>query len=310
MPFDAHSNFGYSTVSTAPVPALTGISLTVAAGQGALFPIAPFNCTVWPADVQPLASNAEIVRVTAIVGDTLTITREQEGTAAVAIAEGYQIANTTTVKVFTDIEAAIGGGSVTSVGLTADASIFTITNSPIVGAGDIDLSLTAQNANKVLAGPTTGADAVPTFRQIIEDDLALTDITNNNATTGRHGFLAKLSNVAKEFLNGVGAFASLFSESTLTYANPATIDFSSDDFRTVTLTGDIVFQSSNLAAGKCISVRIIGDGSDRAIGFPGTWIFVGSAAPTTLAAGKTAILSATSFSNTDANVIAAYSAEP
>lgn len=107
MAFDAHSNFGYSTVAVAPVPALAGNSLDVAAGQGALFPAVPFNCTVWPAGVAPISSNAEIVRVTNIVGDTLTITRAQEGTAAVAIAVGYQIANTTSVKVFTDIENAI-----------------------------------------------------------------------------------------------------------------------------------------------------------------------------------------------------------
>ena len=105
--FDSHANFGYSTVLIAPAPPNSGTSLTVAAGQGALFPTAPFNCTVWPADVQPLASNAEIVRVTAVAGDTLTIVRAQEGTGAIAIAAGYQIANTTSVKVFTDIETAI-----------------------------------------------------------------------------------------------------------------------------------------------------------------------------------------------------------
>jgi len=91
---DAHSNFGYSTVQS-PAPGLAGTSLKVATGEGALFPAAPFNCTVWPAGVQPLASNAEIVRVTAVVGDTLTITRAQEGTTAKNITAGYQIANTT-----------------------------------------------------------------------------------------------------------------------------------------------------------------------------------------------------------------------
>ncbi len=107
MSFDAHNNFAYSTVLTAPSPAASGTELTLQAGAGALFPAAPFNCTVWPADAQPTDANAEIVRVTAIVGDVLTITREQEGTAARTILVGDQFAETITAKAFTDIEAAI-----------------------------------------------------------------------------------------------------------------------------------------------------------------------------------------------------------
>lgn len=110
MSFDAHKNFGYSTVATAPSPATTGTSLVVATGDGAKFPAAPFNATVWPAGTQPTDANAEIVRVTAITTDTLTITRAQEGSTARAIIVGDQIANTATAKVFTDIEAAITAG--------------------------------------------------------------------------------------------------------------------------------------------------------------------------------------------------------
>ncbi len=76
----------------------------VAAGQGALFPVAPFNLTVWPTAVQPLSTNAEIVRVTARTSDTLTITRAQEGTTARTIVVGYQVANAITAKVLTDVE--------------------------------------------------------------------------------------------------------------------------------------------------------------------------------------------------------------
>jgi hypothetical protein len=42
---------------------------------------------------------------------------------------------------------------------------------------------------------------------LAEAALALTDITTNNATTARHGFLPKLSNSATEFLNGTGTFS-------------------------------------------------------------------------------------------------------
>lgn len=95
-------------MATAPSPAASGTSLVVSAGQGALFPTAPFNCTVWPDGETPTSANAEIVRVTAVVTDTLTIVRTQEGTSARSIIVGDQIANTITAKVFTDIEPQFG----------------------------------------------------------------------------------------------------------------------------------------------------------------------------------------------------------
>ncbi len=101
---DAHSNFAYSAVATAPSPATSGTSLVVTAGQGALFPAVPFNATIWPTGAQPLSSNAEIVRVTARSTDTLTITRQQESTSARTVIVGDQIAATITKKTLTDAE--------------------------------------------------------------------------------------------------------------------------------------------------------------------------------------------------------------
>lgn len=101
---DAHKNFPYSTVATAPSPATTGTSMVLAAGGGALMPAVPFNMTVWPVSVQPLASNAEIVQVTLVATDTLTIVRHQEGTSARTIVAGDQCAATITAKTLTDME--------------------------------------------------------------------------------------------------------------------------------------------------------------------------------------------------------------
>jgi parallel beta-helix repeat protein len=104
---DQHKNFAVSSVATAPSPASTGTSLVVVAGDGAKFPTPPFNATVWPANKQPLTSNAEIVRVTGVSTDALTIQRAQESTSAVSITAGYQIAATVTAKTLTDIEGGI-----------------------------------------------------------------------------------------------------------------------------------------------------------------------------------------------------------
>lgn len=65
---------------------------------------------------------------------------------------------------------------------------------------------TVEPANTVLAGPTSGASAVPTFRAVVEADLALTDITTNNVSASKHGFTPKLPNDATKYLNGTGGF--------------------------------------------------------------------------------------------------------
>jgi hypothetical protein len=87
-------NFAYTTVGTAPSPASSGTSLVVA--DGTVFPAVPFNATIWPTSTQPLSSNAEIVTVTNIATNTLTITRAQEGTSARTVVAGDQIAQTVT----------------------------------------------------------------------------------------------------------------------------------------------------------------------------------------------------------------------
>src|SRR5437899_5008728 len=104
MSYDAHKNFAYSTVLSAPSPAASGTSLTVQSGDGALFPAVPFNATVWASGVLALNANAEIVRVIAIAGDVFTITRAQEGTTAKSILVGFQIAATITAKITRDTE--------------------------------------------------------------------------------------------------------------------------------------------------------------------------------------------------------------
>lgn len=102
--FDVHQNLAISAVATAPSPATSGTSLVVTAAQGARFPTPPFNAVIWPTASQPDPSNAEVVRVTAIATDTLTITRAQEGTSARTVVVTDQIAAAITAKTLTDVE--------------------------------------------------------------------------------------------------------------------------------------------------------------------------------------------------------------
>jgi len=98
-------------------------SLTLATGQGSRFPTAPFNAVIWDstnysdAAMAFHAGKAEIVRVTAVTGDTFTIERAQEGTTAVAFLDAnaiYKVALGVTKKTVDDIV-----NSMPSEGMTA-----------------------------------------------------------------------------------------------------------------------------------------------------------------------------------------------
>lgn len=97
--------------------------------------------------------------------------------------------------------------------------------------------------------------------------------------------------------------------STLTYAATTNIDMDTDGFQTVTLTGDITFTTSNRAAGRSKTIRIVGDSSLRTFTFP-SWTFIGAAAPASLEANKDAVLTITAFGTADTDIIAAYAVEP
>jgi len=62
------------------------------------------------------------------------------------------------------------GGTVTSVGLALPTE-FAISGSPVTGAGTLTGSWNAQSANAVLAGPTSGGAATPTFRALVSGDI-------------------------------------------------------------------------------------------------------------------------------------------
>jgi len=151
MAFDGHKNFAYSLVASAPSPALSGTSLVVGAGEGANFPATPFNATVWPVRVQPSEANAEVVRVTAISTDTLTITRAQEGSVARSILIGDQIAATITTKLLTDLE---GKFPVVNADLATEAQATLKGRAAAAGTGAVT-DLTATQVRTILDTNTT-----------------------------------------------------------------------------------------------------------------------------------------------------------
>ncbi len=101
---DAVLNLAYALVATAPSPATSGTSLIVTAGTGTRFPAVPFQATLWPVSTMPTPANAEIVTVTLIATDTLTIVRAQESTSARTVIVGDQCAATVTKKMLDDLD--------------------------------------------------------------------------------------------------------------------------------------------------------------------------------------------------------------
>ena len=141
--------------------------------------------------------------------------------------------------------------------------------------------------------------------------MSLTLITGRNWTNGDTANAANLnlmfssasySGVLEQVCGGTGTSGAI---ATLTYSATTNLDFSIYDVQTLSLTGNVTFTTSNLAAGLGKVVRIICDGSPRVFTFP-AWVFMTSAAPTGIAASKTAILSLLAFGGTDSTVVASY----
>ncbi len=94
--------------------------------------------------------------------------------------------------------------------------------------------------------------------------------------------------------------------STLTYSATPSLDMAGNGVETISLTGNAAFTITGLSPGKEKSLRIISDGTLRTLSFPVGIKFIGAAAPTSIAASTTAILSLYSYGTTAAEVVAAY----
>ncbi|GAB3511720.1 hypothetical protein [Emticicia fontis] len=83
-----------------------------------------------------------------------------------------------------------------SVTLGLPASLFSITSSvATAGSPNLTASFVSQNANKVFAGPSAGADAIPTFRQLVIDDVSGLQMTLDAkiSGSGSSGYIPKFT---------------------------------------------------------------------------------------------------------------------
>ena len=80
-------------------------------------------------------------------------------------------------------------------------------------------------------------------------------------------------------------------------------------YRTGTVTGALTFTTTNLAAGRGMSVRLdnSASGSARNLTFPAGWTWLAGSAPAEIEANKVGIISLVSYGSADADVVAAWS---
>jgi len=82
------------------------------------------------------------------------------------------------------------------------------------------------------------------------------------------------------------------------------IDFTEDELQTISISANTTFTTANRAAGKSKTLKIITDSTLRTLTFP-AWDWV-TPIPPDQAASKNGYLTLTSYSTTDAAIIAAY----
>lgn len=165
---DQAKNFSKVTLSGPYNAAAT--SLVLLAGHGAKLPTTPpYNLVWWNATDYPDPSDdpsVEIVRATALVTDTLTVTRAQESTSASAhniVGKTYKMIRSITAKEFnTDIPAldsawtSASGGSLTLTGPTV-ARVMTAPDAPFTVART-DAANTFTGHQTIEGVTTTGAE--------------------------------------------------------------------------------------------------------------------------------------------------------
>ena len=98
-----------------------------------------------------------------------------------------------------------------------------------------------------------------------------------------------------------------FSANTITYAATVDLDMSTYNggYYTISLTGNLTLTTSNRAAGRTVTLRLICDATQRTLTVPAGWVFVGSK-PANIAASKTGVLSLSFFGTADTDCVAAY----
>jgi len=194
-------------------------------------------------------------------------------------------------------------------GTTAQHSTFT-------GA---DGELTCDTTKKVVVlhdGVTPGGKAVDGFVQLdpgnalaiqtIKSSVSIAGGDDNNLAFG----VVKAAAFNEVTINETLALKRLrMLQEALVFASNTVLNFGTHSSKRITLTGDIAFSAVGALFGSTMTVRITCDATLRNLNWP-AWKFVGSAAPASIAANKTALLQLWAFGVNESDIVARYLVEP
>lgn len=197
---DPVRNFAKVQVSTGYLSTDTTIVLT--SGYGALLPQpstdGAFNISWWnstdyadPAD----DPNVEIVRVTARSTDTLTISRAQEGTIATAKNIGAKV-----------YKMVLAMTAVTIANINANDAANTKKANNLSDLGSASAARTNLGLGSLAtqSGTFSGTSSGTNTGDQTDATLGFSDITTNNVSGTKHGFVPKATGLATQYLDGTG----------------------------------------------------------------------------------------------------------
>jgi hypothetical protein len=190
-----------------------------------------------------------------------------------------------------------GCATVTTLNQSAGEGVFRVLNAPADSLVSVTRIEMAWNGDTRIAPFWDAGGTTFTGLKV--------DIDDDNSASGSKALDLHRNTASVFSINNYGNVVQ--AQSVLTYNASTAIDFNLGGQRTISLTGDVQFTTTNVAAGKEVTLKILADGSDRNFTFP-AWIFVGTE-PALIAAGKTAMLSLRCYGAADANIVAAYAVE-
>lgn len=218
------------------------------------------------------------------------------------------------------------GGNVTTAQNQNGAALVTVTNSNAGAAASSRFVVDNGTTTGGIQMPGTGASGANSVRLYVN---GANDLRFWTASADRGGFNGagefSLTSTTEATTGGAGSLTTAGGiyaakavvanryenqHSTLTYSATTNLDFATTSLRTLTLTNNVTFTTSNLAAGRSMVIRILPGAASRTFTFPAGWVFLGSPAPSFVEAGKTAVLSLTAFGSADTDVVASYAAQP
>jgi hypothetical protein len=145
-----------------------------------------------------------------------------------------------------------GAVGVTSVALSMPAEL-SVSGSPITTSGTLAVTKAVQNANKVFAGPTTGADAAPAFRALVAaDQVTMVGDSGSGGTKGVAPAPAAGDAAAGKFLKADGTWAAVAGASggtvtSVAFTAPAEFSVSGSP---VTSSGTLAVTKANQSANQ------------------------------------------------------------